>query len=389
MQEQEQLLTQWLSGFYDKNPAMLRKMLLSIGIPASGTQRYAAMSIVGDHMWEARKWRQQIQKICEDEGGGKRHIVWCCMPQNANELCAVYTEEDRWQFDHLEEEVFRVSEILKQLFQLSLTFGIGTPVTTPSSVSNSMREARIAADYRMLYGSGQVIAYSSVAARTCVIPQFPENLFKTVLSAFERRAIVEFEQQLNLLFLDFGAQSVEYARVLIHHLLIELYRRMSNEVRMECGLIEVLNAVAACSYLEEINCVVRQFGIRTIEYSADTQNQERRREQMNAVLRLIEEGLSDADLNINAIADKMSLSTNSVRALFKDFGYPSPKDYIQQLRMEKACRLLEETSLTAKEIGKLVGFSDSRYFYVVFKKCTGKTAYAYRAEKQRNSSDTL
>ena len=389
MQEQEQLLTQWLSGFYDKNPAMLRKMLLSIGIPASGTQRYAAMSIVGDHMWEARKWRQQIQKICEEEGGGKRHIVWCCMPQNANELCAVYTEEDRWQFDHLEEEVFRVSEILKQLFQLSLTFGIGTPVTTPSSVSNSMREARIAADYRMLYGSGQVIAYSSVAARTCVIPQFPENLFKTVLSAFERRAIVEFEQQLNLLFLDLGAQSVEYARVLIHHLLIELYRRMSNEVRMECGLIEVLNAVAACSYLEEINCVVRQFGIRTIEYSADTQNQERRREQMNAVLRLIEEGLSDADLNINAIADKMSLSTNSVRALFKDFGYPSPKDYIQQLRMEKACRLLEETSLTAKEIGKLVGFSDSRYFYVVFKKCTGKTAYAYRAEKQRNSSDTL
>ena len=47
--------------------------------------------------------------------------------------------------------------------------------------------------------------------------------------------------------------------------------------------------------------------------------------------------------------------------------------------MECACRLLETTDLSAREIGERVGFVESRYFYQVFKKYTGKTAFEYRA----------
>ena len=50
--------------------------------------------------------------------------------------------------------------------------------------------------------------------------------------------------------------------------------------------------------------------------------------------------------------------------------------------MEEACRLLRETDLTAREISEMVGYKESRYFYNVFKRYTGLTAFEYRTQKR-------
>ena len=53
------------------------------------------------------------------------------------------------------------------------------------------------------------------------------------------------------------------------------------------------------------------------------------------------------------------------------------------IRMQKAKELLEHTDLKNYEIAERVGFSDSHYFSVAFKKTTGKTPTEYAREMRR------
>lgn len=51
--------------------------------------------------------------------------------------------------------------------------------------------------------------------------------------------------------------------------------------------------------------------------------------------------------------------------------------------MNKAKELLIQTDYTVKKIAELVGFSDNRYFYITFKRYTGKTAEEFRKEHRQ------
>ena len=59
----------------------------------------------------------------------------------------------------------------------------------------------------------------------------------------------------------------------------------------------------------------------------------------------------------------------------------SPKQYLDKLRIKKACRLLTETQLSVSEIGDSVGYSDSLAFSAFFKRHTGASPSLYRRER--------
>jgi two-component system response regulator YesN len=48
-------------------------------------------------------------------------------------------------------------------------------------------------------------------------------------------------------------------------------------------------------------------------------------------------------------------------------------DYLNRVRINKACNLLKDTKLPISEIGSQVGYADHSYFCRVFKKITGRT----------------
>lgn len=61
----------------------------------------------------------------------------------------------------------------------------------------------------------------------------------------------------------------------------------------------------------------------------------------------------------------------------KHIGF-SPIEYIKKQRIEHAKALLKNTSLSAKQVGIMVGFDNENYFYRVFKKETGFSPISYR-----------
>lgn len=378
----EMLVHRWVSGSFS-NPGELVRHLRAAGIPCDGRQRYLGLIVRID------SYRNQRQRLGMERLYQARQTLlelcssvfprgYCCVETDTY-IAAVLIGQGYISPETITEPIKRLRQQMDAQFGISLTVGIGTHAAMPADVAESVRNAHIAARYRLVYGSGQTIRYESIAARVGQSPTYPDEEFRAVLSAFERGDSAEFERRLSVLFTACYSQSVQFGLSAVSHLLVELYRCLPPAMQAECDLVGVSTQLGECDHISQQMRIIRSFGLNAIEGRLNGAQPERYKDQFSVIMAYVAEHYTNPDLSITAIAEHAGLSANTVRMLFRENGLSSPKDYIQKLRMECACRLLETTSLSAREIGERVGFVESRYFYQVFKKYTGKTAFEYRA----------
>ncbi len=84
------------------------------------------------------------------------------------------------------------------------------------------------------------------------------------------------------------------------------------------------------------------------------------------------------DISLEVVAELLDFSPYYLSKLFKNAFGTSFIDYLTELRVSAAKELLADPSLSAKEIGELVGYPNSNYFTKLFKKKTGITPIEYR-----------
>lgn len=98
--------------------------------------------------------------------------------------------------------------------------------------------------------------------------------------------------------------------------------------------------------------------------------------------KVINENLSNPELNIDFLTDKMAMSRTSLYNKIKALTGIGANDYINRIRIEKAVQLLTNTQLSITEISEEVGFSYQRYFSTVFKQIKGVTPTQFRSNPQ-------
>lgn len=113
-----------------------------------------------------------------------------------------------------------------------------------------------------------------------------------------------------------------------------------------------------------------------------SQKQSRERDVAAQIICRLEQGYQDASLNVQTIAEEMGLSPAYLRKQFFSVHNQSVGDYLNDLRIKEACRLLRGTSLRVEGIAQQIGFENTKYLYVLFKKVTGLTPRQYRMENQ-------
>src|ERR1700684_1485162 len=92
----------------------------------------------------------------------------------------------------------------------------------------------------------------------------------------------------------------------------------------------------------------------------------------------------DQPLQVATLAAQAKVSPSHFFALFKRRIGSAPMDYFTRLRMQRACRLLEDTGLSIKEISSKLGYDDQFYFSRVFKSINGVAPSAYRTQLKEN-----
>ena len=82
--------------------------------------------------------------------------------------------------------------------------------------------------------------------------------------------------------------------------------------------------------------------------------------------------------SLSTAADQVGVSTGYLSALFKKETGMNFIKYLTDVRMEKAMELLRGTDLRAYEIADRIGFDNTHYFSVAFKKYTGMSPSDFR-----------
>lgn len=104
-------------------------------------------------------------------------------------------------------------------------------------------------------------------------------------------------------------------------------------------------------------------------------------------LRKIEESIAymmrhlDESLQVATLAARANISPSHFFALFKRRVGCAPIDYFIRLRMQHACRLLDETMLNVKEVAATLGYDDPFYFSRIFKSVNRVAPSEYRLLK--------
>ena len=97
-------------------------------------------------------------------------------------------------------------------------------------------------------------------------------------------------------------------------------------------------------------------------------------------LQIINEHYSDVGLGIDSVVEQIGLNANYFSQLFKKEVGVGFTDYVGQVRMEHAKRLLEEPANKIKDIALQVGFMNPHYFSIWFKDNTGLSPSQYRKQ---------
>lgn len=87
-------------------------------------------------------------------------------------------------------------------------------------------------------------------------------------------------------------------------------------------------------------------------------------------------------VTIEELSNNFFLSKSYLSSLFKKATGSGVVEYLQHIRIERACELLTNTTLSITEISTQVGYTDYRFFNKSFKKITGVTAHEYRKKNE-------
>lgn len=155
---------------------------------------------------------------------------------------------------------------------------------------------------------------------------------------------------------------LEHALALVHEMEVELRR-------LAPGFATVLNGLA----LE----LLGRLGRLATEHDGSPDTATLRRQQLHAVFALLEQRYGET-LSLTLLAQTAHLSPRSLERHFREAAGLSPVQYLLQLRLTHAARLLRETALPVRELARRCGFRNLSYFARRFHHAAGLTPHRYR-----------
>lgn len=260
------------------------------------------------------------------------------------------------------------------------TIGIGRIVTEISGVSGSYIDAKTAAEYRMANRDVAVEFFDGIADKQDEFSPYTlkeKMLFGQSLKAGNKEIA---KQMLGQMAEEIRKKqpSVILARLTCMELvnvMMDVVREADMEISAE-SLRTVINFESMDTFLAAMNGLAD----RITEHMLMVKSSQTDR-LVGDILEYIRSNMHSCEISLAAAAEKFGMSATVLSRLIKqNIGYTFT-DYLVELRLEEAKRLLRETDLPVKDIVCRVGYVDLSSFTQKFKLKEGTTPGKYRKER--------
>lgn len=267
----------------------------------------------------------------------------------------------------------------------TVTIGIGRAVNNAVGIIRSHQEALTAGEFRLIYGGDQVIHADDVTTPHDSGIFLEQGNEKGIAMTIRMGDWEKTKQHFQFFWADMPPEN-RYNAGDIRMKLLEV-SALASRAAVEGGVkaedISALkmpsdqDAITAQSLLKIYDHVLDWLGelVSRVRSSRDFRNNS----LIEKAVHYMEENHPN-ELSLEDVAHQVYLSPCYFSRLFKQVKGWSFSEYLTQIRMEEARRLLVNTDFQVSEIASRVGYRDARYFSQVFKRNEGCTPISYRRD---------
>jgi len=282
---------------------------------------------------------------------------------------------------------------VEEHLRLILSFGIGDIVDDWSQIGLSYRSALSGMEYGLSIGRDAVTFSGDIPQDT---PRGTFNYMQLCSSCVQELRLTNesWRDSLEQMFRQLETDKPKDEE--IHSLLLLLLQMLSRELKdLSDSLDSCLEGEQAAALHGKLKEASSLDELRELlfDYMSDVYDtyvavsETKSYKAMLAEMRAyIQENFADPDLSLKHLSDRFQISGKYASYLFKLEYDMKFVDFLVQLRMQQAERLLAETDETVQSIALQVGYANSITFGRVFKRMTGVTPGEFRKLKMRPSA---
>ncbi|MDP4095377.1 response regulator [Paenibacillus sp. P96] len=270
-----------------------------------------------------------------------------------------------------------IRQDVQERLNRAVSIGISRPVQRLEQLPEAYEEAVLAAEHRAWVGYNQIIPFESIQTNTLNSSGLLEKelLMITELRAGNDAAVQAILQEWSM---QLAGLPVKQVKTIVTQLVLLAMRIIHNETSVRQAA-QGQNPLLELSRLrhgpEMIDYVFRYF-IRMARHIREAREQGIPRKFQQA-RQWIREHLQE-DGGLNRLAAYMNMSPKYLSVRFKQVTGESFADYQTRVRFERARELLLDPKRKVAEVAEMVGFADTNYFSIAFKKHTGLTPTEFR-----------
>lgn len=224
-----------------------------------------------------------------------------------------------------------------------------------------------------------VTFFDEFAHVTKKVPHIISDLleeFRVYVQRKNQTGMLEVLQRLMAVPRDMDEDLCIYIRYKIIRILVEFI----NEEKLS---VEKMNKLMSFIELNDI-----EFGDAIKEFIyLNLAQDEKRKPQAEQVLAYIEEQFDNPELSLLMVSEHFQMSERSVNRMLKNSIAKTYKEYLDYLRLQKACLLLVDTDRDIKDIVKEIGYFDMSSFIRLFKQHFEITPSEYRQSERKDNHE--
>lgn len=287
---------------------------------------------------------------------------------------------------NLETVIRQIQDAVLKYLNFSLSSSIGQLQKHIKNINESYNNTLLNSNYRLIYGKRAIITQDILNLDDVPKYHYSEDIFMPVLNNLKLRKYNLVEKQVLKFFERLAQMEYDDIMVILSHIIhdsiatINLMNHCNNSGKLYSFKV-LRDQMERFDTLEEIKewllCIYK----KEIEYIEDNPK-DTKKEYIDRVFTIIHNEYNEPGLNIESIAERVGLSVNYLRAIFKEASGISLTDYISKYRYEKALDLLVNSNLTVAAISEMIGMNSENHFYTFFKKFNGLTPTQFRKKDQ-------
>lgn len=281
------------------------------------------------------------------------------------------------------------SQIKKQLnneFNMDADIGISNECHGFKGISKAYTQTEKAISASVIIGRNSCISYKEYSDIKKKNQNYAEIDWSDFIFHVENCFADQVEEDIN----DYtesmklaGIINSDYLKLMAMHMLSKASSVLTKYGKTLGQLIgeEILyKEVSSIKTVEEMNLCLKKL-IKSILIFSDSKRTKKSNKLIDLALAYINEHLCESSLTLKTVAKHVYANESYLSRVFKKELEESLIEYITRKRIEYSIELLNTTDLKVYEIAEKIGFGDSHYFSLCFKKQVGVTIKEYKKPK--------